>query len=634
MVVMADIKVLDDKTINQIAAGEVVERPVSVVKELIENAIDAGAVNISVEIKDGGISLIRITDNGCGIEEGSIKTAFLRHATSKIRSVTDLLSVRSLGFRGEALSSIAAVSQIELLTKTKESLFGIRYCLNGGKEMSYDEVGIPNGTTIIVRNLFFNTPARKKFLKSPTTEGNYISELMERMILSHPEISFRYIVNGKEKLSNFGNNDVKHNIYNVFGRDLASLIIPIEYCGEGFSITGFVGKPEVSRGNRNFEIFFVNSRYVKSNILSKAVEEAYKPYLMMHKYPFVCLYLEIDPEDIDVNVHPAKTEIRFLKETELYGILVNKISECLQEKELIVEIKGDDNIVPAINVKLPERAFTKTDLTPNVIDIKKQESDFVLENRIETSIEEDNEDIIVSTPEPFEKDRIDKLSAIISAEKKEEKDIKEVYVQETLFDKEFLVENSASLHKIIGQVFDTYWIVEFNDQMYIIDQHAAHEKVIYERFKKRIDEDDVYSQSISPAIIVTLNLAEIEILNKYIDNFNRLGFEIEPFGGREYAITAVPSDLYGLKEKEYFLAVLDDFVENPKVSDTKAVDDRIATMACKAAIKGNMKFTLSEAKALIDELLKLDNPYNCPHGRPTIISYKKQEIEKLFKRIV
>lgn len=681
---MAEIKVLDDKTINQIAAGEVVERPVSVVKELVENAIDAGAENISVEIKDGGISLIRITDNGSGIEKSSIRTAFLRHATSKINSALDLLTVKSLGFRGEALSSIAAVAQIELLTKTADSMFGIRYCLDGGREMSYDEVGIPDGTTIIVRNLFFNTPARRKFLKSPMTEGNYISELMERMILSHPDISFRYIVNGKEKLSSFGNNDVKHNIYNVFGRDMASLVIPVEYISEGLSIKGFIGKPETSRGNRLFEMFFVNSRFVKSSILSKAVEEAYKNYLMMHKYPFVCLYFDIDLQDIDVNVHPAKTEIRFLKEKELYDAIVSTILDALAEKELIVDILAKDSAFSTVNVAYDSnkgndssdeyvRSTTKNDcglitsigdekeLSKNdneiaspkndawqnevtdsedaekICDVSFNESnvnaealrDETLENGSLSGEDDYESDILLSTPEPFETKRIIEQKSQLSSKE----DI-EVVGQETLFSKEFLKKENIGLHKIVGQVFDTYWIVEFDNKMYIIDQHAAHEKVLYERFKAKIDSQKVNTQLLSPPIIVTLNLSEVDALTKHMDSFNCLGFEVEPFGGRDYAITGVPTDLYGLNEKEYFLEVLDDLALNSKVSDSKSVNDRIATMACKAAIKGNMRFSLEEAKALIDELLSLENPYNCPHGRPTIITYRKQEIEKLFKRIV
>ena len=627
---MANIKVLDDKTINQIAAGEVVERPVSVVKELVENAIDAKATNISVEIKDGGISLIRVTDNGVGIDRDNIKTAFLRHATSKINSIEDLLSISSLGFRGEALSSIAAVSQIELLTKVSTEIFGIRYCISGGKEQSFDEVGVPDGTTMIVRNLFFNTPARRKFLKSPMTEGNYITELMERLVLSHPEIGFKYIINGKEKIVSSGNNDIKHNIYSIYGRDLAKLIVPINYECDDFTVKGYIGKPETARGNRNFELFFVNSRYVKSSVLSKAVEEAYKEYLMLHKYPVTMLYFDIPSADLDVNVHPAKTEIRFLKEQVLYSSLVTVINDALKGKELIPEVlatKPDNDkqyepIIEALSEHVSEPINEPVSVpTPMAESLSSSKSEPVRSN------------LKSFTPEPFQKREISEYK-----EKEREIIAKDPVIsdvkQETLFEEAFLNEKSVLQHKIIGQVFDTYWIVELENKMYIIDQHAAHEKVIYERLRKQIDNNEVYSQSISPAIIVTFTPAEIEIFEKYQDNFRSLGFEVDHFGGKDYAISAVPSELFRLNAKDYFYAILDDLGDNSKLSDVLAINDRIATMACKAAIKGNMHFSLAEGKALIDELLTLDNPYNCPHGRPTIISYSQSEIEKLFKRIV
>ena len=627
---MANIQVLDDKTINQIAAGEVVERPVSVVKELVENSIDSGASNISVEIKDGGISLIRVTDNGSGIDKNNIKTAFLRHATSKITSIEDLLSVKSLGFRGEALSSIAAVAQIELLTKVKGELFGYRYMISGGKEQSFDEAGIPDGTTMLVRNLFFNTPARRKFLKSPLAEGNLITELMERMILSHPDIGFRYIINGKEKLSSVGNSEIKQNIYSIFGREVASLVIPIEYENESIRITGFIGKPETSRGNRNFELFFVNNRYVKSGIISRTVEEAYSNYLMLHKYPLVILYFEIDQENLDVNVHPAKTEIRFLKEDELKKGILEAIISGLSHKEMIPEVSVDKESISKYLPRAEVSSKFESDNVRNaVVSIEKE--DFSKIEEVDEKNSYSKEEIV--TPEPYE---LKKLETYVQ---KKQEELKEFEVltdveQEKLFDEGFLNVKNSIRHKIIGQVFDTYWIVELDEKMYIIDQHAAHEKVLYERFKRRIDEDNVYSQTISPSIIVSLSSSEIDVFNKYRDNFIKLGFEVESFGGKEFAISAVPVDLFGLNEKELFISVLDELATTNRISDIKAVNDRIATMACKAAIKGNMHFSLEEARALIDELLTLENPYNCPHGRPTIISYSKTEIEKLFKRIV
>lgn len=614
---MGKIKVLDDKTINQIAAGEVVERPVSVVKELVENAIDAGATSVSVEIKDGGISLIRVTDNGSGIEKDDIRTAFLRHATSKILNALDLITVKSLGFRGEALSSIVAVSQVELLTKVRRQMFGIRYVVSGGREEAFDEVGVPDGTTIIVRNLFFNTPARRKFLKSPATETTYITDLIERMILSHPDITFRYIVNGKEKLTSAGNNEPKQNIYSIFGRDISNICIPVSYDDEGICISGYIAKPEAARGNRNYELFFVNNRFIKSDFVSKAVEEAYKNYLMLHKYPFVVLYFNMPSEYLDVNVHPAKTEIRFLKENELYRAIVDTISEALSHKELIPEVKADEfGSVPIIVDE--ETVKQEVCKAPIIKEVQIKE--------IPHNESKDTKVVENIAPEPFESKKLEIF--------KEENIVIEDVKQESLFTEEFLNNDNYKAHKIIGQIFDTYWIVELEDKMYIIDQHAAHEKILYERLKKRIDNDDIFVQNLSPAIIISLSAAEEEVLNRNIKCFNELGFTVENFGGREYSITTVPVDLFGQNALDYFHDILDDLIANSKVTTVEAVKDRIATMACKAAIKGNMHISENEARALIDELLSLDNPYNCPHGRPTIVSYKKSEIEKMFKRIV
>lgn len=627
---MAYINVLDDNTINKIAAGEVVERPVSVVKELVENAIDSGASNISVEIKDGGISMIRVTDNGSGINKNDIRTAFLRHATSKITCIEDLLNVSSLGFRGEALSSIAAVAQVELLTKIEKDSVGYRYCIHGGREMSLDEVGVPNGTTIIVRNLFFNTPARLKFLKSPMTEANYISDLMERLVLSHPEVGFKYIINGKDRIVSVGSNDVKQNIYSLYGRDVSNNILQVGYESDEFSISGYIGKPETARGNRGFELFFVNNRCVKSKILSKAVEEAYKSFLMMHKYPFAVIYITVDSKDIDVNVHPAKTEIKFYNEQLIYNKLIEVIYNALIKRELIPEVSNettDRSITPSMRIT-GERTVT----SPEPFETQKLEE-------FKASITENLHDkcsmhMEVSLPgvrKVSEEDPDDNNETPVMDDSS---DIPIDYVQENFVSQGFLSEESVKEHKIIGQVFNTYWIVEFDEKMFIIDQHAAHEKVIYERLKKQIDSGAIFSQSISPAIIVTLTNAETDTLNKYMHNFEKLGFVIEHFGGREYAICAVPAELFGLSSIDYFHSVLDDLATISRVSDAEEINDRIATMACKAAIKGNMSFTVTEARALIDELLRLDNPYNCPHGRPTIVAYSKYEIEKLFKRIV
>lgn len=588
------IRVLDDTTINKIAAGEVVERPVSVVKELVENAIDSGASAVSIEIKGGGIDMIRVTDNGSGIEKDSIPKAFLRHATSKISSAEDLTDIRSLGFRGEALSSIAAVSQTEILTKTKDSILGYRYVIHGGKERSFDEAGVPDGTTIIVRNLFYNTPARKKFLKSSVTEGGYINELIERLILSHPEISFKYVSNGSLKSSSDGKCDIASNIYTIFGREAANKLIEVSSGSENMSVRAFVGKPEIGRGNRNYELFFVNNRYIRSKVLSSAVEEAYKPYLMLHRFPFIILYIDIIPSLIDVNVHPAKTEIRFMDERAVFDTIVSLTTEGITKKELIPEADHDKEIQ-----KPSEPVITRP----------------------------------ADIPEPFENERIIQHEEISFPQRQMiEEEIKPV--QETLFKEGFLGPVNRARHKIIGQVFDTYWIIEYEEKLYIVDQHAAHEKVLYERFSKQIQSGKVASQMISPPHIVTLSGAEEETLKDNMDVFAETGFTIEHFGGCEYAITSVPTDLFGMGECEYFTAILDDLSEGVKHSSIEQVKNRIATMACKAAVKGNTGLSYREADALISELLSCDNPYNCPHGRPTVISYSKADLEKMFKRIV
>ncbi|MCR5673187.1 MAG: DNA mismatch repair endonuclease MutL [Lachnospiraceae bacterium] len=608
---MVQINLLDDKTINKIAAGEVVERPVSVVKELVENAIDAGSDAISVEVKGGGIDYIRVTDNGTGIDKENIKKAFLRHATSKIKTAEDLLGVTSLGFRGEALSSVAAVSQIELMTKTKDDILGYRYCIHGGKEMSFDEAGLPDGTTIIVRNLFYNTPARRKFLKSSSTERNYITELMERLILSHPDISFKYTVDNDVKLSSGGDKDVMANVYGIFGRDIQKALVSVDVASENCEVTGFVGKPEISRGNRNYELFFVNDRYIKSNVLSSAVEEAFKPFLMLHKFPFVILYLNIPSQFLDVNVHPAKTVIRFMEEQSVYEIVKNAVSDAISRRELIPDVdlfENKDNAGPTAK---------------NTVSVKDEDSA--------------SEEI----PEPFETKRIEEFKRSYDIDTVNTSNTvdhvspaKKAVSQITLFDAGFLKEENVKKHRIIGQVFDTYWLIEYDEKLYVIDQHAAHEKVLYEKFRAQISQNAVTSQMISPPFIMSLSQSQADTLSEYLAYFNELGFMIEHFGGREYAISSAPDDLPGMNGQDYLIAVLDELAVSSRLKEPDQIKDRIATMACKAAVKGNMRLSTAEADALITQLLSLENPYNCPHGRPTIVSFSKSELEKMFKRIV
>ena len=640
---MPNINVLDSDTINKIAAGEVVERPSSVVKELVENAIDAKATAITVEIRDGGTSLIRITDNGCGIEKEDIPLAFLRHSTSKIKSVEDLLVVSSLGFRGEALSSIASVAQVELITKPAGNLTGVRYLIDGGIEKSSEEIGCPNGTTIIVRNLFYNTPARRKFLKAFMTEAGYVNDLLMRLALSHPEISFKFINNGQNKLHTAGNMQLKDIIYNVYGRDIASNILEVSALSANMKLTGYIGKPIISRGNRAFENYFINGRYIKSPIITKAIEEAYKNFVMVHKYPFTAFHLEIDSSYIDVNVHPTKMEIRFTNNDEIYQLVYRTIRDALSGKELIVNVSLDTSKEQLQKAKEEAKSLYKAPL-PEPFEIGRKARIEVLKHEKPNPIF--NKPILkpIDKIEKSVKDKVYEPVILPQINKVPEKK-QDMYIQEepaayvtkseqlNLFDDQLLSKEARLRHKLIGQVFDTYWLVEYDGKLFIIDQHAAHEKVMYEKLIKQFKAAIPTSQYIQPPIIVSLTMNEENILKQYMNNLEHIGFEIEHFGGTEYAIRAVPSELYGYSERDLFIDLLDSLFEESGRMQANLIEERIATMACKAAVKGNQSLSFSEADALIDNLLKADNPYNCPHGRPTIISMTKRELEKKFKRI-
>lgn len=648
---MPEIMLLNQETIDKIAAGEVVERPSSVVKELVENAIDAKATAITVEIKEGGISFIRITDNGCGIEKKQVPIAFLRHSTSKIRSVEDLLNIHSLGFRGEALSSIAAVAQVELITKTYDELTGTRYVIEGSKEVADEEIGAPDGTTFIVRNLFYNVPARRKFLKTAQTEGGYISDLMERMALSHPDVSFKFINNGQTKLHTSGNGNEKDLIYHIYGRDITASVLKVEQQTELFQIRGFIGKPMVSRGNRNYENYFINGRYIKSALLSKAVEEAYKGFLMQHQYPFCVLYFDIHSDLLDVNVHPTKMELRFSQNEQIYRLLYEIIRNTLTHKDFIPEVPVEEKktaAAPEIKEPAPEPfevrrlneirkavaadspyepkypSYTKKSSTDVFFSRMKQNTKSPLTAKEESLFAKP----LASTPETGDVPKEDSVSMV------REPDIP--YVQQTLeqIDSHFLTKDARKKHKIIGQLFDTYWLVEFEDKLFVIDQHAAHEKVLYEKTMKKVREQLFSSQAVSPPIILSLNQEEIAAMERYQDELTRFGYEIEPFGGKEYAITAIPADFSDIDMRSMFLELLNDFTELAGKATPELILEKVASMSCKAAVKGNNRLSRAEIETLIDELLQLDNPYNCPHGRPTIISMSKYEIEKKFKRIV
>lgn len=719
---MPNIHVLDQNTINKIAAGEVIERPASVVKELLENAIDAKATAVTVEIREGGISFIRVTDNGCGIEKDEIPLAFLRHSTSKIQSVEDLFTVSSLGFRGEALSSIAAVGQVELITKTSRSLTGNRYQIEGGQERGMEEIGAPDGTTFIVRNLFYNTPVRRKFLKTPMTEGAHVADLVEKIALSHPEISIRFIQNNQNKLYTSGNHNLKDIIYAVYGREITANLILVSVTGEAFSVEGFIGKPVIARSNRNFENYYINGRYIKSNIINKAIEEAYKPFMMQHKYPFTMLHFKIEPEFLDVNVHPTKMELRFQNGENVFRMVRDTVAEALRHKELIpkVELVEEERArksVPEKRIPIPE-PFEQNRMmqkraeqseqrrqqdNAGLFDTKRLAAggadDFVLREmpeeyrmktrpgeqpalkatsqirsertgllRTEQRVEALQREEELKNSQELERAadgnsyRVNEaLTALLKQEPgveaagiqsevetqagtgippeaeaplAEMSELPEAEGQMDLFEEKLLEPQSRSRHKLIGQLFATYWLVEFKDQLYIIDQHAAHEKVLYEKTMNSLKTREYTCQQIHPPIILTLGSREALMLEKNMKIFTDIGFEIEPFGGKEYAVRGVPDNLFSIARKELLMEMLDSLSEDAQARNADMIYEKVASMSCKAAVKGHDVLSAAEADALIDQLLGLENPYACPHGRPTIISMSKYELEKKFKRIV
>lgn len=606
---MNRIEVLDQNTIDKIAAGEVVERPASVAKELIENAIDSGANAVTVEIKNGGIDFIRITDNGCGIPSDQVRAAFLRHATSKLRDISDLNTISSLGFRGEALSSISAVSKVELITRDSDSVTGVRYIIEGGVEKSFEEIGAPYGTTFIMRNLFFNTPARAKFLKSNVSEQNAVTSYVEQLALSHPDISFKYIAGGSTKIYTSGNGSLKEAVYQIYGKDVVKQLIPISQKSGNISVSGFLGRAEASRGNRNFEIYFVNGRYVRDKIISKAIEDGYQGNLMQHRYPFTILNFEMDKDKVDVNVHPAKLEIRFSKQQEIYG----EISEIIRSQLLE-------------NQSIPEAPLFNAKEKPSGASSAKEKSGVTAEKTPVPSYKKPDSSLssLKSVPEPFEYKRRDSLKKTpeLVAER-----------QITFFENDRITPEKIKKHRIVGQVFETYFLVEIEDKFYIVDQHAAHEKVLYERLIKNLDGHKKLSQMLMPSAVLSLSIGEAALLKENLDAFERFGFEIEEFGGREFRITAVPADLYSVDMQDLFLEILDG-LDEPSSKTPQILAEKVASKSCKAAVKANMRFSEAEAKELIDELFALEDPYHCPHGRPVMISFSHYELDRKFKRII
>ena len=655
---MPHIHVLDQITIDKIAAGEVIERPASIVKELVENAIDAGSTSVKIEIKDGGISFIRITDNGCGIPQDEVQRAFLRHSTSKIETVEDLSHIASLGFRGEALSSIAAVTRTELITKTADAEFGTRYVIEGGKEVSLEDTGAPNGTTFLVHQLFYNVPARRKFLKTAQTEAGYISDLMERMALSHPDVSFKFINNGQirlhtsgnGKLHTSGNGNEKDLIYHIYGRDITAAVLKVEHETELFKLRGFIGKPIISRGNRNYENYFINGRYIKSALIAKSIEEAYKGFMMQHQYPFCVLYFEMNSELLDVNVHPTKMELRFSQNEEIYRSLFEIIRNTISHRDFIPEVPVTEEkkeMIPPVPKHTPEpfeirrrgqdaffEKMRQTSASPLTV---QEENLFAKPLAAEAETNTSKEPIAeINSEQPTLENNFKEIVSEIHDIESTPQETAPIYEQQNLeqLDSHFLTKDARKKHKIIGQLFDTYWLIEYEDKLFIIDQHAAHEKVLYERTMKKISEKTFTSQTISPPIILTLNQDEVQALETYEAQLSMFGYEIEPFGGKEYAITAIPADFTDIDMKTMFIEMLDDFANISGKDAPNLIMEKVASMSCKAAVKGNNHLSRPEIEALIDELLELDNPYNCPHGRPTIISMTKYEIEKKFRRIV
>lgn len=669
---MAHIQVLDQITIDKIAAGEVIERPASVVKELVENAIDAGASSITVEIEDGGISLIRIKDDGGGILKEDIRNAFLRHSTSKIRSVEDLSHIASLGFRGEALSSIAAVAKVELITKPKEETFGVRYMIEGGKEISFEDTGAADGTIFAVRQLFYNMPARRKFLKTAMTEAGHVQDLLMRLALSHPEVGIRFLNNGQEKLRSSGSGKLEEVIYQIYGRDVAANLLKLDFEQSQIRICGYIGKPMIARGNRNFETFFVNGRYVKSSMISKALEDAYKDFSMQHKFPFAVLSFTVDGEQVDVNVHPTKMELRFQKQQDVYGAVFEGIHRTLLEPELILKVPvpepagqetsqtAEEETLKSPFLLKPKKTVVEEETQDEDYFIRKMRERVMAEHGIAKQEQETKESSEKAAKSPGfrplkeasgkERNK-EEVSALpfpeivrenknyhIGAQACEQTSAMQEALQAKqldLFEEKFLKRDIRAEYKLIGQVFETYWLVQFQENLYIIDQHAAHERVLYERTLKEMKNRDYTSQYLSPPIILSLSMQESQLLEEYMERFLKIGFEIEHFGGKEYAVRAVPANLFGIAKKELLLEMLDSLSDGVNPSMTPdLIDERVASLSCKAAVKGNSRLSAREVDTLIGELLLLDNPYHCPHGRPTIISMSKRELEKKFKRIV
>ncbi len=662
---MSKIHILDNNLINKIAAGEVVERPASVVKELLENSVDAGASAVCVEISGGGIDFIRITDNGRGISKDQVETAFLRHATSKLTKIEDLEDILTLGFRGEALSSIASVSQVEIVTRTKDEEVGTKLEISAGKVIGKEETGSVVGTVITMKNLFFNVPARRKFLKKPSTEAGYINDVVARIAMGYPEISFKYINNKSVVIHTSGNNNVKDSVFHIYGKEISAKTIEVYSKKNGYTVSGLIGMPEVSRANRSYENFFINGRFIKSKIVSDAVEDAYRGKLMGGRFPVFILNMSVPSNTVDVNVHPTKLEARFSDENFIYEFIYDAVYNALKgeilipgvkiKEEVLIEedknqllvkndIKDENDVFhfPEDRLKLAEQIKSELIVVEDVTSDNKKEDMLIDDSAINligvVSIGETDGDNIDDSLKKTEKNISENSECEkYKSEKQKISEMKNIDTKNLSIDE--VCENKENKrffenYKIVGQIFKTYWIIEQDECIYMIDQHAAHERVIYEDFMEKFKKRKVLSQRLVQPIAIDLSEAQKAVFEENYELIENFGFEIEEFGKNVYAVRSVPYIFKNPATASFFKDIIELLSEKNfnNLYDTKA--DAVASMACKAAVKGNDKLDYSEAKALIEKIISLENPFNCPHGRPTIIKMTKYDIEKFFKRVL
>jgi DNA mismatch repair protein MutL len=600
---MGNIIILDENTANKIAAGEVVERPASVIKELVENSIDAGAVSISVEIKNGGISLIKVSDNGCGMSEDDVEISFERHATSKIRNADDLDKISSMGFRGEALASIAAVSSVQLVTRTQGSQQGTRINITGGRVLEVKPTGCPAGTAITVRDLFFNTPARFKFLKKDTTEVGYVSDIISRIALGNPHISFKLTSNGTTVLHTPGNSDQLSAIFSIYGKEVSKAVNTIDYDDGRFKITGFAGRPELARSSRTYQSTYINRRFIKSKTIGSAIDEAYNTFLMKNKYAFIVLNIELNPVLVDVNVHPSKMEVKFSNEQDVFKAVYNALSNSLQQQTDIRTVQPEPRDRSVFKID-QEKYVPKADYTQVFIDeAEKKSADYETWDR-------------GSAGEP-------------NLGQSEVNEVQPVYTTPSQQDKKLLREA-----RFIGQVFSTYILLQQENDLVLVDQHAAHERIMYEELKVRYENNEPMSQFLISPVSIELTFQEHEYLQEHSSFFNRIGFQYEGFGTNSVILRAIPTGRDTDNVRELFMDVLDFLMKNGRNKSSMPSDETLYMMACKAAVKANSALAESEVRTLLDRLSIVENPYTCPHGRPSAIKLRKYDLEKMFKRIV